>query len=398
MVRFLHTADWQLGMRRHFLSEEALPRYMQARIDAVRRLAALAAEERCEFIVVCGDVFESNQVDRQTVGRTLEALAEAPCPVYLLPGNHDPLDAATLYESAEFRKKKPAHVHVLTSAEPVEVRPGVEVVGVPWRSKRPRRDLVAEALGRLEPASGALRIAVAHGAVDSFAPQARNPEAIGREAVQRALDDGKLHYLALGDRHSATEVAPRVWYSGSQEPTDFGEQSGRVLVVEIDERDGRECTVEERRIGEWQFVEHACELTSAADLEGLEEWLATRPHKDRTTLRLRLGGSLPLALKARLDDLLDQARPLFAGLHEIDDELHVVTDEADATRLGLTGFARTAAEKLAERAEAEPAARDALALLHRLAGGAEAQGAERPGAPAPPRRDTGDKEAAGAPA
>ncbi len=372
MVRFLHTADWQLGMRRHYLSGEALPRYMQARIDAVRRLAALAREEKCEFIVVCGDVFESNQVDRQTIGRTFEALAEAPCPVYLLPGNHDPLDAASLYNSPEFLRKKPPHVHVLTSSEPVEVRPGVEVVGVPWRSKKPRRDLVAEVLERLEPSDGALRVGVAHGAVDVLAPQGRNPEAIQRDAVLRALDDGRLHYVALGDRHSATEVAPRMWYSGSQEPTDFGETSGRVLVVELDRDDcAVTCEVTERRVGQWQFVEHAFELLSAADLDGFEEWLATRPDKDRTTLRLRLSGALTLLLKAQLDDVLDQARPLFAGINEIDDELMVLTDELDATRLGLTGFARTTVEKLAARAKTETAARDALALLYRLAGGAQ---------------------------
>ena len=97
MARILHTADWQLGMRRHFLKEEALPRYRQARIDAIASIGALAKEQECECIVVAGDVFESNQVDRRTSGRALEALGKIGLPVYLLPGNHDPLNAASLY-------------------------------------------------------------------------------------------------------------------------------------------------------------------------------------------------------------------------------------------------------------------------------------------------------------
>ena len=84
-IRFLHTADWQLGMRRHFLTEEALPRYRQARIDAIRTIGEIAEEQRCAFIVVAGDVFESNQIDPRTLRLTLEALDAIPVPVYLLP-------------------------------------------------------------------------------------------------------------------------------------------------------------------------------------------------------------------------------------------------------------------------------------------------------------------------
>ena len=54
-MRFLHTADWQLGMTRHFLEGEAQPRYAAARRDAVAALAGVAAETQAEFVVVAGD-------------------------------------------------------------------------------------------------------------------------------------------------------------------------------------------------------------------------------------------------------------------------------------------------------------------------------------------------------
>ena len=102
MVRFLHTGDWQLGMTRHFLTDEAQARYAQDRLDAIRRMGVIARNEDCAFVVVAGDVFDSNQVNRQTVGRTLEALRAVPVPVYLLPGNHDPLDLSSVYLTREF--------------------------------------------------------------------------------------------------------------------------------------------------------------------------------------------------------------------------------------------------------------------------------------------------------
>lgn len=70
MVRFLHTSDWQLGMTRHFFSEGAQEHYNQARFDVIRTLGRIAEAEKCQFIAVCGDAFESNQVERKTVART----------------------------------------------------------------------------------------------------------------------------------------------------------------------------------------------------------------------------------------------------------------------------------------------------------------------------------------
>ena len=53
-MRFLHTSDWQLGITRYFLSEEAQARFTQDRIDAIRAIGRLAEVEKAEFVVVAG--------------------------------------------------------------------------------------------------------------------------------------------------------------------------------------------------------------------------------------------------------------------------------------------------------------------------------------------------------
>ena len=97
-------------------------------------------------------------------------------PVYLLPGNHDPLDASSVYTSALFIAECPDNVHVLDRPVSIEVRPGLQIVAAPWRSKRPTTDLVAEVLDDL-PADGTTRILVAHGGVDiaRSRPKQRRP-------------------------------------------------------------------------------------------------------------------------------------------------------------------------------------------------------------------------------
>ena len=74
-VRFLLSSDWQLGVTRHFLDADAQARWSAARFDAVRNLGQIAMQECCEFIVVAGNIFESNQVDRRTVGKTCSSFA-----------------------------------------------------------------------------------------------------------------------------------------------------------------------------------------------------------------------------------------------------------------------------------------------------------------------------------
>ena len=55
-VRFLHSADWQLGMTRRFLGDDAQARYTADRLASVAELAELAVEHDAEFVVVAGDV------------------------------------------------------------------------------------------------------------------------------------------------------------------------------------------------------------------------------------------------------------------------------------------------------------------------------------------------------
>jgi len=53
---FLHTSNWQLGITRHFFSEEVYERFAQFRFYAIRELGRIAKEEDCQFMVVYGDI------------------------------------------------------------------------------------------------------------------------------------------------------------------------------------------------------------------------------------------------------------------------------------------------------------------------------------------------------
>ncbi|MGH9890730.1 MAG: metallophosphoesterase family protein [bacterium] len=374
-VRFLHSSDWQLGVTRHFLTADAQARWSAARFDAICALGRVAAAEGCEFVVVAGDIFESNQVDRGTVARACEALAAIPKPVFLLPGNHDPLDAVSVFRSASWSVKKPAHVHVIEDlGRPVEVRPGVEVAGAPWTSKRPLKDLVAAAASELDPFAGGVRVLVAHGAVDVLSPDRDNPALIRLSDAERAIAESRFHYLALGDRHSFTRVGDsgRICYCGTPEVYDFDEvDPGHVVVAEI----GPEGVVTTpHRVGTWRFPKYPADVSSAEDVEALARHLESIPDKGRTAIKLALKGTLTIRQRAHLDETLEHARDVFAAVvqSESGSELAVVPNDSDFDGLTLSGFAASAVQKLRAQAAAPGSeaavAHDALTLLVRLVG------------------------------
>ena len=415
-MRFLATADWQLGMSAHYLDDDARPRYHRARFDVVKRIGRLAKKRGAQFIVVAGDVFESNQVGRTYVVNALEALkSAAPIPVYLLPANHDPLDAASVYDSPDFVDNCPPHVHVLRDTDPVRVPTGpvesgvgetVEVVGVPWHTKFPSSNLFEEAMETLpEKDPDTTRVIVAHGATIQFDSSQPDATFVDAEVATRALDEGKADFVVLGDRHSTTEVAESIWYPGSPEVTSrVDSDAGNVLIVDLEDgTNGREQTVEKVPVGSWVYRVIEAELRNLEEVEELllqldpPENKSSRPEgvpatsdrpqpggdleldeelqpaKDRTLVWLKLSGALTTAQKARLDDGLAKTRQLYALLEiwQRHYDITVLPDEQDFSDLGLSGFGSSALEELLDLAKGgDSVAEDALNLLYRLGVGA----------------------------
>lgn len=375
-VRFLHTSDWQLGMRRHFLSEEAQARFNGDRLDAIATMARLATESDVDFVVVAGDIFEENLVHPQTMIRAVTALKDFSMPVYLLPGNHDCYDPTSVYRQPQFLNQLPDHVVVLTddaAHEPIE---GVQVVGAPWTSKQPLVDL-ATAAASAPLDSDMQRIVVAHGAVDTLVGGAAvDPATIRLADLEAAVEQGTVAYVALGDRHSLTNVGStgRIWYSGAHVATDYREDlPGYALVVEIDlDRPDRSPHVTQHRVSSWTFTVIEHEIYSDEDLDSLEREFDELTDHSRVIVKAKLTGAVNLTQQARLDELLDQQRQLLGAVEfpERHRDIVIRPEDGDFSQLHVTGYVATARDRLQDLSqvsgESGEQASDALALMLRL--------------------------------
>ncbi|MGY9057787.1 MAG: metallophosphoesterase family protein, partial [Alphaproteobacteria bacterium] len=91
MVRFIHSADWQIGRAFASVEGDAAARLRQARTDVIDSIGQIAVNEQAAFVLVAGDVFDAEMLANTTLLAPLERMRRFPDVTWhLLPGNHDP--------------------------------------------------------------------------------------------------------------------------------------------------------------------------------------------------------------------------------------------------------------------------------------------------------------------
>jgi DNA repair exonuclease SbcCD nuclease subunit len=373
VTRFLHTSDWQLGLRVNFIPGDAGAVVRNERFATLRRIGAVAHASQAEFVVVAGDVFEHHGLRPDTLRRAFDAMAEIPVPIYLLPGNHDPLTPDALYLSELWGRECPRNVHVLESQSPVVVRQGVVLLGCPLLERHTLGDTTEHLTPECGPADH-VRIGVAHGGIKEFIEQFVGRDEPIHNAIpfDRALR-GRLDYLALGDWHGLLRIGDRTWYSGTPEATRFKERDpGKVLVVEIDGPGAMPRVTPHEVAGlEWKKAEFT--LDGALDLTALQLFVEAHPRKDTTLLEITLSGTIDSETRTRLDaEILDKARDRFRYLRVRDEKLYTFLGAEDLASLPTDGWLGNAVARLSgeiEGTSVEERTR-ALRLLYRLYKGA----------------------------
>lgn len=361
MVRFLHTADWQLDMGFTGQGIRATP-LRRARLEAVSRLVDLARSEAVDFVLVAGDVFEHNQVEGSLIHELKHVLGGSSCPVYLLPGNHDPLTVDSVYRVRQEWRDLPPRLRVLTEAAPVPAG-GATLYPCPCRSRVSSADPTAWIPSRRE--EDGIRIGVAHGTWQVLPNLPADDHPIAAGAASRC----GLDYLALGHWHS-TFPAPgegdRTFYSGTPEPTGFGERdSGNILLVSVD-RPGSAPVVAKRRFGRYRWLERDWVLTDATADE-LHAWLRDLEEPGHTLVRLRLEGVVRPVVRQEIACRLEEAAVRLFALETDLAALLTAMDTADLTRLPSPLLQRVAG-RLQDRGSEPGAVRRALELLFAHAG------------------------------
>jgi DNA repair exonuclease SbcCD nuclease subunit len=301
VLRLLHTADWHIGKRFPSFPEDAQKKLSRARMDVVTRILAVGRRHSVNAILCAGDLFDDPMPQPdfwEGLAKIFREQAAPHPPVFLVPGNHDPLLSDSVWAPQHpFRPLLPPWVHVVDRDDyTFELAADAVLYASPCRSKSGQNDL-ALALPAREPDDTRLRIGCVHGCTfDLDGYQTNFP--ISRDAGLRR----GLNYLAIGDTHSFRDVTanspvPTV-YPGTPEPTGFDEpQAGRVAVVALF-RHGVRPRVSAEPVGIWKWSDVHCR--SLNELRNL----LTMPDLERHVIRVHLEMSVTVAEESEIERIL----------------------------------------------------------------------------------------------
>lgn len=254
VLKLLHTADWHLGRDFPSFSAEARRKLARARIDVLDHVFNEAERNAVDAVLCAGDLFDEASPKRdwwEALGAKLQK-RKWNRPVFLLPGNHDPLLSDSIWRDGKFRSMLPDFVTVVDK-EVFEYPFGDEAVlyAVPCLSRAGQSDPTTLIPKRAQ-GDNRVRIGMVHGSTfDAGDWQTNFP--ISRNAV---IDRG-LDYLAIGDTHGfrfvpKDRLVPPTIYPGAPEATAFDElDPGHVAVVLINRQ--RRAMVDKRRVCQWHW-------------------------------------------------------------------------------------------------------------------------------------------------
>ncbi|MDD4454889.1 MAG: DNA repair exonuclease [Candidatus Methanomethylophilaceae archaeon] len=377
MVRFLHTADWQIGMKAAHAGEKAKV-VRQKRFETAGRIVELAKQKDVDFVLLAGDTFEDHNVGDVAVKKTVDILNRFdPIPVYVLPGNHDPMVPGGIWNRDSWKRIE-SHVTLLRDQQEYCHDDDVALYACPLTQKRSGLDPTAWIPHR-EDGDDRVRIGVAHGSLNILPDRMNFPIAADRP------EQSGLDYLALGDWHSRGVYGQAV-YPGTMEPTRFDEKdSGNVLVVDIDEA-GAEPRIEACRVNSLTWTEFKPKIQTVDDVEILDRTMRDLGALASFLLRVSpdLSGCTDGRALQRLETLRGEIRESVFFLEWID-PVHqpVISEGADRIPDGILyevdkAFATILEGRIPEGPGHQFADRNpevvqaARKLLHRLAGGRSA--------------------------
>lgn len=300
-LKIVHTADWHLGRRFRAFRDEDEKKLTRERLAVVERILRLANQHQADAVLCAGDLFDCPEPDRQWwegLADHIRSHGRAGRPIFLLPGNHDPLKVGSVYSAEHpFRRQLPSWAHVVDRDDfCFELNKDSVVYAAPCRSQAGQEDLTLKLPAR-EPGDERLRIGLVHGQTFDIKGHQQNFPISKGAAYARGFD-----YLAIGDTHAFRRVETGtpvpVVYPGSPEPAKFDEtEAGSVALVFFPRRP-REPVIQRERVGRYRWMDCRCQ-----SMEALRA-LCAREDLSHTVLRLELDLAVSLQEEAEVGQLV----------------------------------------------------------------------------------------------
>ena len=287
-IKILHTADVHIGAKLTFLGERAEEQRKQ--INATfSATCALGAKQKADLLLIAGDLFDSpypSAANVLFVQDCLQKLNARGIYVVIIPGNHDLLEAGSIFARDSFRQSDKLKIFKSGEIEAWSI-PALDLV-VYGRATLQRKSKSSPLAGLKLQHTAKFHVGVFHGSVELL------PEVDNLPIKKEEIGASGLSYLALGDWHSTLDVSQgktKAFYSGAPElvaTTQFG--AGNAVMVELGEKG---CSADKVAVGKRKAVKLEVDLAKFKDTASLSSELNKRSDAD-TFLSITLNGNRQL--------------------------------------------------------------------------------------------------------
>ena len=353
-MKILHTADVHLDAPYRFLGTSGEAQRQQVR-NTFEHVCRLAVEDNYDLMLISGDLFDSNVVSESTGDWVASRLREVAIPICICPGNHDCLDARSVYRNA--RIKWPSNARLFNDPEQQTLslpELGITIHARPNTSARSADSPLAQM-----KRTGATRweIAMAHGSAVIPGKVENADFPMGPKDIEST----GLDYIALGHWHSWGDYSAgkvKAVYPGSPERIEFADGLGTVASVTLSPEGA---AVEKLEIGARRMEEAAVSVAGMRAVDDLRRQILSLANPN-LALRATLTGLSDISLQVDLAALETELAPGFFFL-QIRDSSHPslkdIPDDLFPERLVIGKYVRLMAERI-ELARDDP---ETVALL-----------------------------------
>lgn len=355
-MRFVHAADLHLDS-----PLKGLRAYPGAPVEAMRSatrvaleaLVDMTIEERADFLVVAGDLYDGDWKHFGTglhLGAQMARLREAGIPVLAIRGNHDAASVITK------RLRLPDNVHVLDHARPQSVvleQAGAVVHGQSFATRA-----VVENLSGGYPAAvpGLFNVGLLHTSLGGYAQHERYAPCAVSELVALGYD-----YWALGHVHERAVLHERPWV---------------VFAGNLQGRHARECgakgatvvSVEHGEVGvQHRVLDHVRWARVEVDAAGASDDVDVLERVERALgAAVAAADGRPLACRIVVSGVTEAHGALVAEPERLECEVRAVATDAGAERLWVERV-RWATTPAVQPIAGDDAIGDVLRIVRRAA-------------------------------
>ena len=219
-VSIVHCADLHIDSVFSIFAPDSIKavKRREEQLKVLGRVVFLARKINAKFLLIAGDLFDANRVQRETLDYINDKFRMIPdVTVCITPGNHDPLTPGSPYETYNWND----NVHIFGCELDYIERDNVRVYGRAFTGHFARKSLLKDEDGALPVLDGSyINILLLHGDIYS------------RDSVYNPLDLNEIRslgfdYVALGHIHKFSEIQyagnTPYCYSGTPEGRGFDE-------------------------------------------------------------------------------------------------------------------------------------------------------------------------------